>query len=152
MSRWFRVFGGQDVQPEPASLLEEAQRLAGEVTGRFRGDALGWFHADLAVSGEETVLVVERYLSKEEGLRAELNTWAAWLETNEGNPHHLRLMQHMIGTVQVFTLGPLDPDAEPIVEHLCIGLCGFLARQTSGVYQVDGQGFFAADGTLLIPE
>ena len=31
-------------------------------------------------------------------------------------------------------------------------VCRFLARATDGIYQIDGQGFFAADGTLLVTE
>jgi hypothetical protein len=151
MSRWFRVFGTIDVQPEPARLLEEARALAGEVSGRFRGDDLGWFRADLVVAAAETALSLERYLASEEGIRAELNTWAAWLEET-GLPQAVPLMQHMVSTAQVFTLGPLDPDAEPVVELLCTGLCRFLARETIGIYQIDGQGFFAADGAVLVRE
>jgi hypothetical protein len=151
MSRWFRVFGTSDAQPAPARLLEETRGLGGDVSGRFRGDDLGWFRADLALAGEEAALPVERFLSSEEGIRAELNTWAAWLEET-GRPEAVRLMQHMVSTSQVFTLGPLDPDAGAAVESLYVGLCRFLARETAGVYQIDGQGFFAADGTLLVPD
>ena len=42
----------------------------------------------------------------EEGIRAELNTWAAWLETAGHNPNHSWLMGHMIQTRQIFTLEP----------------------------------------------
>lgn len=150
MSRWYRVFGTNDVQPEPARLLEEARRLGGDVSGRLRGDDQGWFRAELVLAGEEAPLPLERYLATEEGIRAELNTWAAWLEETGPGPAALRLMQHVIGTTQVFTLGPLDPDAE--ADAVCVGLCQFLARETAGVYQIDGRGFFAADGTPLVAE
>jgi hypothetical protein len=33
-----------------------------------------------------------------------------------------------------------------------VGLCRFLARATDGFYQVDDEGFFEADGTLLVKE
>jgi hypothetical protein len=152
MSRWYRVFGTNDAAVEPARLLEEARRLEAGVTARFRGDDLGWFRADLAVPGEGVPLAVERFLSSEEGIRAELNTWAAWLEETGPGPEATRLMQHMVSTTEVFTLGPLDPDADAALDHLYTGLSRFLARATAGVYQVDGRGFFAADGTLLVAE
>jgi hypothetical protein len=152
MSRWYRVFGTNDAPVEPARLLEEARRLEAGVTARFRGDDLGWFRADLAVPGEEAPLAVERFLSSEEGIRAELNTWAAWLEETGPGPEATRLMQHVISTTQVFTLGPLEPDAAASLDHLCTGLCRFLARATAGVYHADGGGFFAPDGTPLVPE
>jgi hypothetical protein len=152
MSRWYRVFGANDAPVEPARLLEEARRLEPDVTARFRGDDLGWFHADLVVPDEEEPVPVERYLSSEEDIRRLLNTWAAWLEETGPTPEAARLMQHVIGTAQVITLGPLDPDADPALDRFCTGLCRFLARATAGVYHVDGGGFFAPDGTLLVPE
>ncbi len=157
MSPWFRVFGTNDVQPAPAALLEQLHCLGIEATGKFRGDDLGWFQADLVFDADSPPLRLERYLAKEDKIRAELNTWAAWLESAEGNANYLRLMEHVIGTQQLFTLHqPIEEADEisddPQVEELCVGLCRFLAREIDGVYQVDHQGFFAADGTLLVPE
>jgi hypothetical protein len=132
--------------------LEQVRALGVPVTGTFKGDDLGWFRAELVIGDDAVPLPVERFLGSEEGIRAELNTWAAWLESAGEGPVYLRLMQHMIGTTQVFTLGPLDPDDEAAVSPVCVALCRFLAGATAGVYQADGQGFFAADGTLLVPE
>jgi hypothetical protein len=90
---------------------------------------------------------LERYLAEEEGIRAELNSWAAWLETHENAPEHTHLMERMIQTAQLLTLhGGEGP------EQICIDLCRFLAGATAGVYQIDERGFFAADGTLLVVE
>lgn len=61
----------------------------------------------------------------------------------------------MIGTTQLFTLRvpeEEDEEADGPAEDLCLAACRFLARETEGVYQVDGQGFFAPDGTLLLQE
>ena len=43
-------------------------------------------------------------------------------------------------------------DYEGKIEQGCLALCRHLARETEGFYQVDGVGFFAADGTLLVRE
>jgi hypothetical protein len=157
MSQWFRIFGRNDVQPAPEKLLEAFRRLGVEATANFRGDDLGWFQADFVIDADAPPLRLERYLTKEEAIRGELNTWAAWLESAGDSPTHLRLMQHVISTTQLFTLHqPLEdadePDADPRLEALCLGLCQFLATLTDGVYQVDHHGFFAADSTLLVPE
>jgi hypothetical protein len=152
MSQWYRVFGSNDVQPAPAALLEQVRALGVPVTGRFQGDDLGWFRGDLGIGEDAMPLPIERYLGSEEGIRAELNTWAAWLESAGESPVHLRLMQHMIGTTQVFTLGPIDPDDEPAAGPVCLALCRFLAGATAGVYQADGLGFFDPAGALLVPE
>jgi hypothetical protein len=149
---WFRVFGTSAAEPEPDRLLEEVHRQRGAVVGRVRRDEQGWFEVELTAADGTGELKLARYLAGEEGLRAELNTWAAWLETNEANLHYTRLMEHVIGTAQLFTL-QLPPDGtEGPLGRLCLPLCRFLARETTGVYQADGQGFFAADGTLLVPE
>jgi hypothetical protein len=150
---WYRVFGSNDAQIPPAALLEHLAGFGSKATGRFRGDDRGWFHAELALPEEGGQIELERYLAEEEGIRDELNTWAAWLETQEDNPQHGRLMQHVIASRQVFTLH-LAETAEGGAEGagVCQSLCRFLAAQTAGVYQVDGQGIFAADGALLVKE
>jgi hypothetical protein len=150
---WSRVFGTNDVPPEPAALLEHLHGVGLPVHGRFRGDDQGWFDAQLVFDEDSPPLQVERYLATEEGIRADLNSWAAWLETAEDNPHSAELMQHVISTTQLFTLHcPEEEDDEGAIEPLRTALCRFLAGATGGVYQVDGQGFFAADGSLLVRE
>jgi len=154
MDSWYRVFGANQAAVEPAALLSaQSRNVGGEVTGRFRGDGLGWFEAELALRG--TRLELQRFLAHEDDLRDDLNTWAAWLETVESNPDAGRLMRQVIATTQLFTFRRMDPvpDADTyLFEELCTGLCQFLARETGGVYQVDGQGFFDAEGMLLVPE
>src|SRR5207237_2558763 len=93
---WHYVFGGNDLQPDPAGLLEDLQRLGLEISGKFRGDDLGWFSAEIAYAPDLPPLVIERYLAKEDDIRTDLNRWAAWLETFEANPHTGRLMQRVI--------------------------------------------------------
>jgi hypothetical protein len=145
---WYRVFGTCEAPVEPAGLLEHLHGLGLEAAGRFRGDDLGWFHAELALPDDGGRVEVQRYLADEEGIRDELNTWAAWLETREDNPHHARLLRHMIGTRQVFTLQPEEDENE----ELCLAACRYLARRTDGVYQADGRGFCSAEGELLVEE
>jgi hypothetical protein len=155
MSRWHRVFGGSDAVPDPSALVQHIRGPFGtEPTVRIRGDDDGWYAAEVLLPGTRTPWRLDRYLVTEVGIRNELNTWAAWVETVEGNPNQGRLMQHLIGTRQVFAfeleIGDLDPIAE--IDRWCHRLCRFLARETEGVYQIDEEGFFDADGGLLIPE
>jgi hypothetical protein len=141
----YRVFGGSSEMPAPAAILSFLTGRFASVSGEFATDASGWYQAELFVDGVR--LQLERYLAEEEGIRAELNSWAAWLETREDAPGHVRLMERMIQTAQLFTLhGGEGP------EQVCIDLCRFLAGVTAGVYQIDGRGFFAADGSLLVAE
>jgi hypothetical protein len=150
---WFRVFGTNDARIEPAELLEHLQSRGFAVEGSFRGDDLGWFAAELVVAADDAPVQLERFLSSEEGIRAELNTWAGWLETCDYSPNHQRLMQHVVSTTQLFTLrNPIDRTNETVIEKVCQELCVFLAQRTDGVYQIDDRGFFAADGTLLLQE
>jgi hypothetical protein len=157
MSQWFRVFGVSAAAVEPAALLEHLHGQGLEAAGHFRGDEQGWFRAEFVFAEDAPPVRLERYLVKEEGIRPELASWAAWLEEQEGNPHHLALMEHVIRTAQLFTLHqPIEDIGDPgdmaLVERLGTACCHFLAGQTEGVYQVDGRGFFAADGALLVPE
>jgi hypothetical protein len=150
---WCRVFGLNDSPPDPAGLLEHLHAAGLPVAGRFRGDGPDWSGAELALRPGTTPVFLERYLTAEDDLRDDLNTWAAWLETQDHDPRHRSLMQHVIGTKQLLTLrGPLDWPDEVALDRLCTAACQLLARQTDGVYQADGRGFFAADGTLLLQE
>jgi hypothetical protein len=149
---WFRVFGTNHVQPEPASLLEHVRLETGyDIEAKFSADEAGWFKAELEVDHGMMQLVIDRYLAEEEGIRAELNAWAAWLETMEHNRNHGMLMQHMIRTTQVFTF-PKDADSILPNGLLYLEICRFLADTTEGVYQVDGDGFYSADHALLLAE
>lgn len=150
---WFRVFGTNDIQPEPAQLLEHLHGLGVDIPCDFGGDAHGWFRADFAYDDKAPPLHLERFLAQDDDIRDDLNAWAAWLETVETNAVVPRLMQHMIDTKQLFTLRcPRDASDLIPVQKLCVGLCQFLAEKTKGVYQVDTQGFFAPDGQSLVRE
>jgi hypothetical protein len=152
MDHFYRVFGSNEVAPDPEILLARLRREAPAVQVRFAGAGANWFQVEIVV-GSDPPLVLERYLAEEEGIRAELNTWAGILETCEDSPQHVPLMERVIGTRQLFTLGrPADhPDGNE-AERVCVVLCRILAELTEGFYQADEQGFFAADGTLLVRE
>jgi hypothetical protein len=152
MDLWYRIFGARDTMPVPADL--DACLAGAGVPWRVAidGDAGGWYRADIVVA-EDSSLVLERWLSDEEGIRAELNSWAAYLETCEDSAHSRDLMELTIQAKQLFTLrrpGKI-PDEERI-ERACLALSRHLATVTNGFYQIDGRGFFAADGTLLVKE
>jgi hypothetical protein len=147
---WYRVFGANGREPEPTALLEYLHAAGFKVTGHFGGDDEGWFRASILLAPAGPIQV-ERYQAAE-GIRPELNAWAAWLETAEDNPNHGRLMRHMIGTTQLITVRPPPGDATAPLREVCTAICRFLARETDGVYQADGLGFFDRDGLLLVPE
>ena len=93
-------------------------------------------------------ILLECFSAEEEGIRAELDSWAAYLETCDG-PHHVRLMERAIQTRHLFTLHiPTRDELDPY----CVQLCRHLATETAGFYQIDDIGFFDADGTLLVNE
>jgi hypothetical protein len=148
---WYRVFGTNEMQLAPETIRSQLDGLGCGVTVTFAGgDA--WLRAEI-VFADTTPIHVERFLSSEEGIRAELNTWAAYLETCDYSPNFAALMEQMIRTKQLFTLRrPLDAANEVLVDNICLGLARLFARTTEGVYQVDGQGFFSADGLLLLQE
>jgi hypothetical protein len=144
----YRVFGKNEVEPEPAAILSHLQDLGYEASANFRADERGWFQADLFVPEVLRLFIrIDRYLTSEDDIKGLLRTWAAWLETQEENPNHIWLMQHVFATRQV-----IDFEVGSGEENLGSELCRFLACLTDGVYQTDNAGFFAADGTLLVKE
>jgi hypothetical protein len=146
-----RVFSAQARLPEPGALLEFVNSGGPTTTGSFRGDDRGWFAVQLT-SATGLELQVERFLADEEGIRAELNSWAAWLETMENRPPIPALMVRVVTAAQVFTVvQPVRADNVQCDSQACQMLCQYLASQTDGVYQLDGRGFFGGAGELLLP-
>jgi hypothetical protein len=124
MDTWVRVFSLEEACPDE-SLVGRA------VFGREDGV---WFWAE--VDG----IRVERFLATEDGIRAELNAWAAIVEETVDEPGPL--MERIIQSRQIFTLiGPV-----PATETLALSL----ARATRGIVQIDNAGWRAADGAVLV--
>ncbi len=150
---WHRAFCRSPEQVSPAALLEHLHATGLPVVPHFRGDDLGWTAGELVLPGGGTSVQLARYLTKEDDLRDELNAFAAELETLSFNPNSTALMTHVIQTQQLVTLRrPLDHADEVTLDRVCVEAMRFLARTADGVYQIDGQGWFAADGTLLVEE
>jgi hypothetical protein len=146
---WYRVFCRSPVEVKPAGLLAF---LPSQVVANFKGDDLGWTAAEF-ILGKGTPVYADRYLTGEDNLRDDLNTWAAWLETQDYSPNHGRLMQHVIQSQQLITIRkPIDHPNEVIVEDLCRTLCRVLAEAGDGIYQIEGDAWYSAAGELLLQE
>lgn len=146
MSCWYRVFGAAERQPSPARILEPLRVM--DVTGPalFRGDNEGWTAVEIVVE-EGTTLLLECYLASEKGIRADLNAWAAEVETREDCPRRLWLMERIIQTKQWYTM-----ECPTGWEYMGESISRLMARETEGIYQVDGVGFFDRDGGILLKE
>jgi len=97
-------------------------------------------------------LEIERYLVREEGLRGDLNSWSAWVEAQPPNPAQDLILDALVSTVQFFTLREATAEELDDPSGACLAACKWLARETNGIYQVDGQGFFDVNGNLLLAE
>ncbi len=150
---WYRVFGLDAAEVPPAALAEHLHGLGIAVEPHFRGDDLGWTSGELRLPGGGTPIYLNRYLTAADDIRADLNGYAAELETYDFHPAHRHLMEHAIQTQQLIVMRrPADGADEATLETALEACCQFLAGRTQGVYQIDGRGWFATDGTLLLPE
>ena len=149
----YRVFARSTAEVLPSMIAEHLHTAGLPVEPHFHGDELGWTRGQLVLPGGGTPVQLDRYLAKEDDLRDDLNTFAAVLETMTYSPNHRQLMEHVIQTQQLFACRkPLDHADESMLEKLCLTLAQFLAASTDGVYQIDTQGWFAANGELLLQE
>jgi hypothetical protein len=150
---WYRIFGLADTEPSPAAITEHLHAAGVAVEPHFKGDDLGWTAGELRLPGNGTPVFLQRYLTSEDDIRDDLNAHAAELETCDYSPNNGKLMQHVIQTKQLITLRkPLDAADEVTLEKVLEATCRFLAANTAGVYQIDGKGWFAASGELLLQE
>ena len=150
---WYRVFGrGSDDVP-PVALAEHLHAVGLAVEPHFKGDDLGWSAGDLGLPGLNTPVHLDRYLAREDDIRDDLNAYAALLETCDYSPNHGPLMERVIQTQQLIVIRkPLDAVDEISLEKMLVESCRFLASRTDGVYQIDGEGWFAANGERLLEE
>jgi hypothetical protein len=97
--------------------------------------------------------LLARYLTREDDLRDDLSAHAAELETMDYSPNSGPLMERVIQSKQLITLRkPVDVSDEVVLEKVLDAAVRFLAAATDGVYQIDGRGWFAASGELLVRE
>src|SRR5207237_3071387 len=109
-----------DAAVSPAALQEALRALGRDAIFHVRGDDLGWTAIDIDLGPGAPPLHLERYLADADEIRDDLDAWAAWLETREHEKHNEHLMQHVIGTEQLFTLRrPLDNLADAELELVC---------------------------------
>jgi hypothetical protein len=149
---WYRVFCRSTEAVTPADLMPRLAPSGQLMTGLFEPPDATWTSAELAIGGG-TPVYVERFRTADDDLRNDLNTWAAVLETLDYSPNHTRLMEHVIQTQQLFTVRkPLDHANEAAVDDVCRRLCLELARTADGVLQIEDDGWYSADGTLLLKE
>ena len=148
-----RIFCLSPDEPPPAGLAAALHAAGLAVEPHFKGDDLGWTAGELRLPGGGTSVCLERYLAKEDDIRDELNSFAALLETCDYSPNSGPLMQHVIQCRQLVVLRkPVDAADEVALERVLLLTCQHLALAADGVYQIDGHGWFAADGTLLVQE
>jgi hypothetical protein len=150
---WHRVFGRSEAEVPPAALAENLHAAGVPVEPHFKGDDLGWTSGELRLPGGGTPVYLERYLTTDDDIRDDLNAHAAELETMDYSPNSGRLMEHVVQTRQLVVIRkPVAASDEVLVDRVVLEACRFLAARTDGVYQIDGQGWFAADGELLVQE
>jgi hypothetical protein len=150
---WLRVFAPSTVEVPPETVAERLHACGLAVVPHFKGDAHGWTSAELHLPNGGSPILLARYLTKEDDLRADLNSHAAELETMTHSPHALRLMELVIQTQQMMTVRkPVHQPNESTVEDGCEHLARFLAAATGGVYQIDGKGWFDSQGERLVEE
>ena len=153
MSTWYRVFSLSGQEPDPVRLLEHLHEASLRVKSKFHGDEQGWFALEMTLAPNVSNVVLERFHVETDGIRQELNNWVAWLETCDYSLNHQELMNHVIRSQQMFTLRkPLDHSNEVLLEDTCTTVIRYVSDKTDGIYQVDGEGFFHPDSTLLLQE
>jgi hypothetical protein len=141
---WLRVFAATDDVPDLAALADGLAEVLS-----FAADETGWYAAEV-VPGDGPPIALERFTADEDSFRAELNAWAAYLETLGDGEAHVALMERVIQSRQLITVQ--TPAGEDGAARLGAALARRAAHMTGGFYQIDGEGFFDAEGELLVAE
>lgn len=150
---WYRAFCRSAAELSPLALAEQLHTDKLPVEPHFSGDDLGWTEGRLVLPGGGSPVAVSRYLIAEDGLRRELNAFAAEIEAMTFYSGRHELMEWVIQTQQLIALRrPLDHADEATLDRLCLVVVGTTASACDGVVQIDGRGWFDATGKLLVAE
>jgi hypothetical protein len=144
---WYRVFTRSAASIQPAIVLAGLVYDGAPVQGQFQADEHGWFRCELVVAAGALPIALECFRVFEEGVRPEVLSWAAYVETID-SPHSVELMELLNAASQVFTVQQADVRTADLLKGLCLNL----ARAGDGVYQIDGEGFFWPNGARAIGE
>lgn len=149
---WSRVFGLLDLNPDPARLEQAALEIIPKAAVHLKGDDRGWFCAEISW-GQGSPLTIETYAATDPEVRADLNTWAAYIETCDYSPNAHSTMVKVALSQQIITLRrPIDHADESGLDRLMHGMAQHLALEIDGIFQIDEAGFFDKNGTLLVEE
>ena len=150
---WQRVFSRSGQTPSPSGMVAALHEAGFPVIPAFKGDDLGWTDAELILPGDASPILIARYLTVEDDLRDDLNSYAAELETMATTPQITRLMERVIQSAQMFVMRkPVGTANESRMEALFDFLTRWLARETDGDIQVDGVGWNDKNGAMLLRE
>ena len=150
---WQRVFCPTTNEIAPARLAEALRASGYEIVPHFKGDEFGWTTGELILGDVSSPIGLARFLTKEDKLRDDLNSYAAELETATHSPHATGLMERVIRTAQLITVRkPVGHPNDAHLDRACEFLVKFLAQESQGFYQIDRQGWFEATGELLVEE
>lgn len=144
MQRWLRVFSAASTEPNVAALENELRRRWPGLTLAVVGDDQGWYECSVLIAEKPSGCVLQRYLREEEQVKGELSAWAAWVEEQPPGPNNELVMARLATAQQVFTL-TMGSDVQ-----LARAAAQWLATATDGIWHEDADGFFAADGTMLL--
>ncbi|MFO0938503.1 MAG: hypothetical protein U0798_18520 [Gemmataceae bacterium] len=149
---WLRVFGRSEQHISTVQIVEQLHQAGFPVVPAFKGDDLGWTEGSLTLESGSPILL-SRYLTDVDDLRDDLNAYAAELEGYNFQPAAQALMERVIQTRQLITIRkPVDHSNEVLLNDVCDRLCKNLAGMIDGVYQIDGQGWYSAEGNQIIQE
>jgi hypothetical protein len=149
MKNWHRIFGTELTPPDPETVLSLARRFFPKTEMRLETVAQGWARLELWLA-PGLMLAIERYRREEEGIRGELQAWATAIEERIENPEQETLLRQVATAQQIITLGG-EATPEKVLP-LAFALCRHLASVTSGVFHIDGRGYFDAAGIPLLAE
>lgn len=144
---WYRVFCRSDGTVQPGDIQTDLTAAGIHTSMHVVGDELGWTACTLRLPAGAS-LRLEHYETEADQLRDELNSWAAWLESQTQQPHHVALMQSVIETRHLYVMQAPGHENDSICHHVM----AYIALHRDGVVQIDGQGFFAANGDWLLQE
>jgi hypothetical protein len=153
MANWIRIFGTNNWRPRASALVEHLLRAGFRIDSDVLGDDDDWEQVTLEDPGTEAPVMLERMPPDSAEVCDEVEPLLEALERMDDVVDVDQIEDVLRQTRQLFIVGiPSGLHSDETVERLSTTLSQFLAQQTKGIYQVDGEGFYDAKGMLLLEE
>ncbi|MFN0197962.1 MAG: hypothetical protein ACKVT0_14550 [Planctomycetaceae bacterium] len=150
---WYIVYGKNDECPHPSQLHNSIRPAITNLIYNCKPNEINWTNSQFTLSTTSVpVITINRTTIGESQFEDEVEKSINAYATIQGEKYQEMIINHLRHTRQILHILPTGLSlGNAQLARVCEQVCGFLARETSGIIQVFQEGFFNPQGQSLMP-